>query len=75
LPSGKVSYAYRRNGKWLRLGLHGALTCEEARKAALVAAGEVAAGNAEVIEAVTGDAPEDAAIYIIDAPDSEYGAE
>jgi integrase len=45
LPSGKVSFAYRKKGRWLRLGLFGELTAEQARKAAMRAAGAIADGD------------------------------
>jgi integrase len=45
LPSGKISFAYRKKGRWLRLGLFGELTAEQARQAAQRAAGAVASGN------------------------------
>jgi integrase len=49
LPSGKRTYglAYRHNGKsrWLAIGIHGAITPDQARQLAKKHAGEIAAGR------------------------------
>jgi integrase len=58
LPSGAVTYGYRFRDKesgrqrWIGLGVHGDLTCDQARKKALRVAGEVQAGGKPVSAAV-----------------------
>jgi integrase len=58
LPSGAVTYGYRFRDKdsgrqrWIGLGVHGAITPDQARKKALRVAGEVQAGGKPVSAAV-----------------------
>jgi len=56
LPSGKVTYGFRyrdkttRERRWMRLGLHGSITPDEARRRAKVEAGKVAEGKDPVLD-------------------------